>query len=292
MMPRADLPVVDRVVFETSAVRVGAFRCPADHPFFGDSGPIRDPCFVFPRTPVVIQHRDRRPFAADPTLVTLYNRGQEYRRRSVSVDGDRCDWYAVSDEILRDALAAVDPPAADDVRRPIRFAFTRMDASTYWRQRQLFARVCRDRACDALEVEESVCALLDRVLSAAYAAPDRSSRVQLTPRAADDLARAACELLGRRFAEPLTLVDLAAALDTSVFHLCRAFKDATGTTLHEHRTQLRLRSALDRLEDSHCDLCALALDLGFSSHSHFTAAFHRAFGITPSTARRRVSARS
>jgi AraC-like DNA-binding protein len=292
MTPRADLPVVDRVVFETSAVRVGAFRCPTDHPSFGDSGPIRDHCFVFPRTPVVIQHKDRRPFAADPTLVTLYNRGQEYRRRSISVDGDRCDWYAVSDEILRGALAELDPRAADDVRRPIRFAFTRLDAATYWRQRQLFVRVYRGRDCDALDVEESVCELLQRVLAAAYDGPDRGVGVTLKPRAADDLGRAACELLGRRFAEPLSLLDIAAALDTSVFHLCRAFKLATGTTLHERRTQLRLRSALDRLEGADCDLCALALDLGFSSHSHFTAAFHRAFGTTPSAARRRVCARS
>jgi AraC-like DNA-binding protein len=292
MTPCAELPVVDRIVFETVVVRMGAFRCPTDHPSFADSGPIRDHCFVFPRTPVVIQHKDRRPFAADATLVTLYNRGQEYRRRSVSTDGDRCDWYAVSDDILRDALAAVDPAAADDLRRPIRFAFTRMDATTYWRQRQLFVRVCRDRDCDTLEVEESVCELLHRVLSAAYAGSDRSSRATLTPRAADDLARAAGELLGRRFAEPLTLVDIATALGTSVFHLCRAFKDATGTTLHEQRTQLRLRSALDRLEDANCDLCALALDLGFSSHSHFTASFRRAFGTTPSAARRRVCARS
>ena len=34
------------------------------------------------------------------------------------------------------------------------------------------------------------------------------------------------------------------------------------------------------------DLTALALDLGFSSHSHFTAAFRRAFGRPPAEFRR------
>src|SRR5947207_2543337 len=71
--PQTALPPFDRVVFETPSVRVGAFRCPPSHPSFADSGPIRDHCFVFPRTPVLIQHKDRRPFAADPTVVTLYN---------------------------------------------------------------------------------------------------------------------------------------------------------------------------------------------------------------------------
>jgi AraC-like DNA-binding protein len=32
-------------------------------------------------------------------------------------------------------------------------------------------------------------------------------------------------------------------------------------------------------------LTRLALDLGYSSHSHFTASFRRAFGLTPSAAR-------
>ena len=30
---------------------------------------------------------------------------------------------------------------------------------------------------------------------------------------------------------------------------------------------------------------ALAMDLGFSSHSHFTLAFHRSFGLPPSACR-------
>lgn len=291
MTPQAELPNVDRVIFETSAVRVGAFRCPIDHPSFADSGPIRDHCFVFPRTPVVIQHKDASPFATDATMVTVYNRGQEYRRRAVSLDGDRCDWYAVADTLLRDALVEVDPAAADDCRRPIRFAFVRSDAATYWQQRQLFTRLAGDRYCDALEAEERVYELLDRILTAAYGShPDASaSRAR---RAAEDLAQAACELLGRRFNEPLTLGDIAADLDASVFHLCRSFRSATGTTLHAHRNQLRVRAALERLEQPDADLWQLALDLGYSSHSHFTSSFRRAFGTTPSAARQRLRARS
>ena len=98
------------------------------------------------------------------------------------------------------------------------------------------------------------------------------------------LAHDACELLGRRFTEPMTLAEIAAAIGTSPFHLCRSFRRATGTTLHEYRNQLRLRSALDRLEAAD-DLSQLALELGYSSHSHFTAAFRRSFGFTPSMAR-------
>jgi AraC-like DNA-binding protein len=36
------------------------------------------------------------------------------------------------------------------------------------------------------------------------------------------------------------------------------------------------------------DLARLALDLGFSSHSHFTTAFRRRYGDTPAQARARI----
>ena len=96
--------VVDRVVFSTECVTIGAFRCPPRHPLFRNSGPIRDDCFVFPRTSVLIQHEHARGFVADPTVITLYNRQQAYERRPVCVDGDRCDWFAVSPDLLRAAL--------------------------------------------------------------------------------------------------------------------------------------------------------------------------------------------
>ena len=236
-------PPVDTILRETESVQIGAFRCPVRHPTFVDSGPIRNHCFVFPRTPVVIRHRDDRPFAADPTLVTMYNRGQEYRRAPVSPDGDLCDWYAVSDGVLREALAAYDAGAADDPERPIRFAFTRIDGATYLRQRQLFNEARQASDLDALYIDESVVELLDRVLAYAYRI-DQSGRHRR--RSGVDLAQRVCELVGRRFVEPLTLPDIARAVGASTFHLCRTFRRVTGLTMHAYRNQLRLRSALDR----------------------------------------------
>jgi len=85
------------------------------------------------------------------------------------------------------------------------------------------------------------------------------------------------------------LEDIARAVHSSTFQLARVFHRETGLALHQYRTRLRLRAALERLVESETDLTALALDLGFSSHSHFTSAFHRAFGLTPSECRRRAT---
>ena len=92
-------------------------------------------------------------------------------------------------------------------------------------------------------------------------------------------------LIARRFKDNLTLSDIAREVQSSVFHLARTFKARTGFSLHTYRNQLRLRSALEQLREPGTDLTGIALDLGFSSHSHFTECFRRNFGMTPSAVR-------
>lgn len=275
---------VDRVVFSTECVTIGAFRCATSHPSFRNSGPIRDDCFVFPRTAVVIHHDDAPAFVADPTVITLYNRRQAYERRAISIEGDRCDWFAVSQDLLRTALVHRDPAAAE-ADRPIRFTHTTSDASTYLEQRRLFIDAGISAHLDELGVEERVVALLDRVLGLAYRDRRVRSRAPQLPKAIA-LAVAAKAWIAPRVTQRLTLARIAAALDCSAFHLCRSFRRATGLTLHDYRDQVRLRLALERLEQGERDLSRLALDLGYSSHSHFTEAFHRSFAVPPSAARK------
>jgi AraC-like DNA-binding protein len=58
------------------------------------------------------------------------------------------------------------------------------------------------------------------------------------------------------------------------------FQQVEGLPLYRYQMRLRLARALDLLGD-YFDLTGLALDLGFSSHSHFSAAFKQAYGQTP-----------
>jgi len=52
---------------------------------------------------------------------------------------------------------------------------------------------------------------------------------------------------------------------------------------------LRLAAAVRAILEGCNDLTGLAFDLGFSSHSHFTEAFRRRFGIAPSSLRARTN---
>jgi AraC-like DNA-binding protein len=84
-----------------------------------------------------------------------------------------------------------------------------------------------------------------------------------------------------------TLADIAAEVRGSPVYLTQVFQQVEGVPLYRYHLRLRLARALDLLAQSE-DLTTLGLDLGFSSHSHFTAAFREAYGRTPSEFRRSV----
>lgn len=274
---------LDVVVFDSPLVRIGRWRCPADHPHFFDSGPASDALFVFPREGVWIEHEGREPFVADANTVTYYNKGQRYRRRRLSARGDQCEWFAVSPDVVAETLSAHEPAAIDRPHRPFPFTHGPSSAEVYLRQRTVFEHVSKERRPDRLFVEEAVLSLLGDVSGFAY------SKHQVRParaRGAEiDVIEAARDVIARRYRENLSLSDVAREVRVSVFHLARMFKARTGFSLHAYRNQLRLRSALQRLREPGVDLIDIALDLGFSSHSHFTEMFRRSFGKTPSAVR-------
>ncbi|MEO8217632.1 MAG: AraC family transcriptional regulator [Acidobacteriota bacterium] len=93
------------------------------------------------------------------------------------------------------------------------------------------------------------------------------------------------ELLAAHFDEQLPLRAIAGHAGLSQFHLCRGFRQVTGVSMHRYQSLLRLRSAMQRLKQGADNLTRLALDLGFSDHSHFCRAFRREFGMQPSAFR-------
>jgi AraC family transcriptional regulator len=79
----------------------------------------------------------------------------------------------------------------------------------------------------------------------------------------------------------LNLDDLASVAHISPFHFARLFKTATGETPHDFVTGIRMERAKALLKSTDWTASKIASAVGFSSKSHFAAAFQRFSGVTP-----------
>ncbi len=112
---------------------------------------------------------------------------------------------------------------------------------------------------------------------------------------ATDSQRALVAVTKRRIAarqdERLTLEELSRAVGVTAPHLTSVFRAVEGLPLYQYLLRARLEQAMAMLlpQERPVDLSEIALQAGFSSHSHFTAAFRRMFGCAPGIVRARAA---
>lgn len=273
-----------RELYRAGPLAVGTFRCRPDHAAFR-GGWIDHPTIVFPRTCVKITQQGADTVVADPNTVVLYRGRQEYSRAEVDAVGDQCEWFEVDHTWLREAAAPFDPELTAPDTPPVRHTHAPAQPEAYALQRSL-TRLLTDRkgrGPDPLMVEEALLRLVDLVIPYAY---QRAGCNQTVRPGHVDLVDDARAFMATNFDRRLTLNEIGAAVGSSRFHLARVFRVTTGASLHQYLTSLRLRAALNQLADTDEGLADIAVTVGFSSHSHFTQAFRRAFGFTPSRYRR------
>jgi AraC-like DNA-binding protein len=88
-------------------------------------------------------------------------------------------------------------------------------------------------------------------------------------------------LLQQHLSEPLTLEEIGRAVGCSPFHLSRTFSTATGMTIPQYLRQLRMERAAELLKSGKFNVTQAAMEVGYSSLSHFSQAFHETFGCCP-----------
>jgi AraC family transcriptional regulator len=238
-------------------------------------------------------HHGRRRVLADVNEAAFFSRGSTYRVSHPGSGGDRGTVFAVAPRVLNEIVRELDPGVEDHPEQPFPFLAGPCDAETFWRHRALVQRLEAARAAgapppEALWVDTTALQLMADVLSAAFARQGVQRILPRAPIAADHQERVelAKAYLAAHLGERITLDDVATAVFASPFHFARMFQRHTGVSLHRYLMRLRLRAALERIGDARGDLTGVALDLGFSSHSHFTDAFRREFGRAPSEVRR------
>jgi AraC-like DNA-binding protein len=198
--------------------------------------------------------------------------------------------------VLADAFAAYDPSVLDHPEEPFRASWAPFQSSTALLLHRFRTAVRNARAMDPalnkLALDESALWLLDAVARDAAGFGKRAKRHERhdTHRAHRALAEDTRAVLSEDISAPLPLAVIARRVRSSPFHLARVFRRRAGLPIHKYLARLRLRVALQRLAEGESDLTRLAFSVGFSSHSHFSDAFRREFGHSPSSIRSELTA--
>lgn len=231
---------------------------------------------VFPYRGAYVRHLGRDQTVAEANQVLFFNAAEGYRISHPVPGGDASLSLSISPSLLLE-LAPID--LLRDKSAP---AFRRQRLRVDARVQALVAMLrhsLRRNVAEPLEAESLALTLAQRALGprTTHAAGGSVGRQRLVDRIklllASDLARR------------WTLSQIAAEIPGSPVYLTQVFQQVEGMPLYRYQLRLRLARSLDLIE-RYDDLTALSLDLGFSSHSHFSAAFREAYGRSPSEFKR------
>jgi AraC-like DNA-binding protein len=226
---------------------------------------------VFPYRGVYVRHLGRNDAVAEANQVVFFNQAEDYSISHPVAGGDA----SLSMTIAEPLLSELAPK--DHVRDGGVLAFRRHRLRVDPRAQVLVALLrhgLRRGAAETLEAETLALTLVRRALG------ERTSHAAGASRGRQKLVDRAKLILSSDLARRWTLAEIAHEVGVSPVYLTQVFQQVEAVPLYRYQLRLRLARALDLL-GQYDDLTALGLDLGFSSHSHFSASFRQAYGRTP-----------
>lgn len=241
------------------------------------------------------KHFGKVQATADVNQAMFFTKNTVYKVSHPVDHGDRGTSFIAAPGILTDIVRELDPSVDEHPEAPFPFLTGPCGPGVFWRHRDFVRRLeaADERPLEPLWADVTGLQLMADVLEAAYSRHG-IKRKRRTTTTADHAERteAAKAYLSKHMAESVTLDDVAAAVHASPFNFARIFQKQTGLPVHRYLTLLRLRASLELISSPNADLTSTALDLGFSSHSHFTDVFRREFGITPSDLRKKAGGKT
>jgi AraC family transcriptional regulator len=230
---------------------------------------------VFPYRGIYLRHVGTDQAVADANHVLFFNAEQGYQVSHPVTGGDSSLSLTVSEEVLRELV-----PAENLSERTV-LGFRRQHQRIDARAQALVALLRHSLASGTIEPLEAENLTLTLVCRSLGRRTSHESRVTYARRRLTDRVKV---LLAGDLSRRWTLAQIAAEIGGSPVYLTQVFQQAEGMPLYRYHLRLRLARALDLIAQCE-DLSALAADLGFSSHSHFAAAFRQAYGRSPTAFR-------
>ena len=239
---------------------------------------------VFPRRGVFVRRVDGRETLIDPGTAYFAWPDVPQQVAHPCAGGDACTTIVLDEAALGEVAGSLrglpDGPVWTDGR--LDFA-----------QRTLLARLRSGRLRGAEATEQVLCLVaqvVERGLSRGPQTTEAHAAARpATARARRRLVDVARTLVAGDGRSP-RLGALARHLGVSPWYLSRVLHAETGQTLARHRSQVRVRLALERIAAGERDLATLAAELGFADQAHLTRTVRREVGHPPGHVRRLLAA--
>jgi AraC family transcriptional regulator len=226
---------------------------------------------VFPYRGIYLRHIGSDQAVADANHVLFFNADEGYQVSHPVTGGDSSLSLKLSEEVLCELA----PGESLSARAVVAFRrqHQRIDPCAQTLV-ALLRHSLENGTIEPLEAENLTLTLVCRSLGPRTSHESRATYARR--RLADRVKVLLASDLSRRW----TLAEIAAEIRGSSVYLTQVFQQVEGIPLYRYHLRLRLARALDLIAQYE-DLSALAADLGFSSHSHFAAAFRQAYGRSP-----------
>jgi AraC family transcriptional regulator len=259
-------------LLETATVTIRDVCCKGSCPHKSAEEYATHTQLVFPYRGVYVRHLGHDQAVAEANQVLFFNATDGYRVSHPVPGGDASLTLIIGEPKLRELAPR------SFLRNSPTLAFRQQRLRIDARAQALVALLrhsLRQNIAEPLEAERLALTLVQRAMGprTTHRAGGSVERQRLVDRAKLVLASNP----ERRW----TLGEIAAEVRGSPVYLTQVFQQVEGLPLYRYQLRLRLARALDLL-GQYDDLTALSLDLGFSSHSHFSAAFRQVYGRSPS----------
>lgn len=266
------MPELDVIsLLRTETVSLRDVRCPGACQLRAPEEFSSTTHLVFPYQGIYLRHVGRDQAVADANHVLFFNAEEGYHVSHPVAGGDANVSVSLSDPILRELA-------------PARILNDRASAGFNHQHQGIDPRTqvlvallrhgLRNGTIEPFEAENLTLTLVCRSLG------PRTSRARRAPHGSRRLTDRVKVLLAGDLSRRWTLAQIADEIHGSPVYLTQVFQRVEGIPLYRYHLRLRLARALDLITRND-DLSAVAADLGFSSHSHFSAAFRQAYGRSP-----------
>ncbi|MGH8051811.1 MAG: helix-turn-helix transcriptional regulator [Arenimonas sp.] len=229
-----------------------------------------DAQLIFPYRGLFIRHVGSDESVADANQVLFFGADEMHQVSHPITGGDACVVMTLSQNVLPELASA---EIYDEKMRRFRVRSRSLLPAAQALRTVLLTRLA-DGVSTALEAES-----ISLALARLAFAPMPLTRYKPT-RAKRHLVDRVKLFLADSASKRISLADIGESVGASPVYLTQVFSELEGLPLYRYQLRLRLAQALVRLPDQK-DLSALALDLGFSSHSQFTTLFGQTFGLPP-----------